>query len=135
MTITEATDVDRRFSKSDISNGPAEACLGTKPNLQTLKFEREDWTLFRTVDGLQQKAGVPAKLLQRLVLKELGDNALDTGAQIRCGEFDEDVFYISKMMDRDSTVLRRRSPNYSRSAAIRIATDIGASELRPSDEP
>jgi hypothetical protein len=94
VTITEATDFDRRFSKSDISNGPAEACLGTKPNLQTLKFEREDWTLFRTVDGLQQKAGVPAKLLQRLVLKELGDNALDTGAEIRCGEFDEDVFYI-----------------------------------------
>jgi hypothetical protein len=94
VTITETNDFDRRFSKSDISNGPAEACLGTKPNLQTLKFEREDWTLFRTVDGLQQKAGVPAKLLQCLVLKELGDNALDTGAQIRCGEFDEDVFYI-----------------------------------------
>ena len=48
-------------------------------------FEREDWTLFRTVEGLQQKAGVPANLLRRLVLKELGDNALDTGASIKFG--------------------------------------------------
>jgi hypothetical protein len=28
---------------------------------QNLKFEREDWSLYRTVEGLQQKAGVPAK--------------------------------------------------------------------------
>jgi hypothetical protein len=47
-------------------------------------FERADWTLFRTVEGLQQKAGVPAHQLRRLVLKELGDNALDVGS-IRYG--------------------------------------------------
>jgi hypothetical protein len=47
-------------------------------------FERADWTLFRTVEGLQQKAGVPANQLRRLVLKELGDNGLDVG-QIRFG--------------------------------------------------
>jgi hypothetical protein len=86
MTITETNDFDR-FSKNEISGGPAQA-------FQNLKFEREDWTLFRTVEGLQQKAGVPAKLLRRLILKELGDNALDTGAEIRCGEFDENIFYI-----------------------------------------
>jgi hypothetical protein len=43
-------------------------------------MEREDWTSFRTVEGLQQKAGVPKDLLRRLVLKELTDNALDSGA-------------------------------------------------------
>jgi hypothetical protein len=61
-----------------------------------LKFEREDWTLFRTVEGLQQKAGVQAKLLRRLVLKELGDNALDTGTDVSfgCIDKDEDVFYV-----------------------------------------
>ena len=47
---------------------------------QNLKFERADWTSFRTVEGLQQKAGVTASKLRRLVLKELTDNALDTGA-------------------------------------------------------
>jgi hypothetical protein len=59
-------------------------------------FEREDWTLFRTVEGLEQKAGVPAKRLRRLVLKELGDNALDTGAEIKFGQIDgsPDKFYI-----------------------------------------
>jgi hypothetical protein len=55
-------------------------------NSENLKiFEREDWTAFRTVEGLQQKAGVPAARLRRLVLKELGDNALDAGQTIRCG--------------------------------------------------
>ena len=59
-------------------------------------FERQDWTLFRTVEGLQQKAGVPAKLLRRLVLKELGDNALDTGAVIKFGQIGSspDKFYV-----------------------------------------
>jgi hypothetical protein len=42
--------------------------------------EREDWALFRSVEGLEQKAGVPAVLLRRLVLKELADNALDSGS-------------------------------------------------------
>ena len=41
-------------------------------------FEREDWTLFRTVEGLQQRAGVAQNRLRRLVIKELDDNALDT---------------------------------------------------------
>jgi hypothetical protein len=30
-----------------------------------LKFERKDWSLFRTVDGLQQKAGVAKARLRR----------------------------------------------------------------------
>jgi hypothetical protein len=37
------------------------ACQETTP-----KFEREDWSLFRTVEGLQQRAGVPKRLLPRL---------------------------------------------------------------------
>jgi hypothetical protein len=53
---------------------------------QNLKFERADWTAFRTIEGLQQKAGVPASLLRRLVLKELADNGLDTGASVTVGE-------------------------------------------------
>jgi hypothetical protein len=53
---------------------------------QNLKFERADWTSFRTVEGLQQKAGVPQDKLIRLVLKELADNGLDTGAAVRVGE-------------------------------------------------
>ena len=33
--------------------------LASSPASENFKFEREDWTLFRTVEGLQQKAGVP----------------------------------------------------------------------------
>ncbi len=50
---------------------------------ENLKFERADWTSFRTVEGLQQKAGVAADKLRRLVLKELTDNGLDTGASVQ----------------------------------------------------
>jgi hypothetical protein len=42
-------------------------------------FQREDWTLFRTLTTLGQKAGVPPARLARLVAKELADNALDAG--------------------------------------------------------
>jgi hypothetical protein len=64
-------------------SGPELAGLSGSPNL---KFERQDWALFRTVEGLQQKAGVPAHKLARLVLKELADNALDAGAHVVVGE-------------------------------------------------
>lgn len=47
------------------------------------KFEREDWSLFRTVEGLQQRAGVPKRLLPQLVIKELVDNGLDNGSYVR----------------------------------------------------
>jgi hypothetical protein len=55
-------------------------------NSQNLKFEREDWTSFRTVEGLQQKAGVAKDKLRRLAIKELADNGLDEGGEVRIGD-------------------------------------------------
>jgi hypothetical protein len=43
-------------------------------------FEREDWELFRTIEGLCSRAGVSRDKIAMLVAKELVDNALDTGA-------------------------------------------------------
>ena len=60
-------------------------------NAQNLKFERADWTSFRTIEGLQQKAGVPPYKLIRLVLKELADNGLDEG-ETRVGEIEGGYF-------------------------------------------
>jgi DNA topoisomerase VI subunit B len=40
-------------------------------------FVREDWTLFRTLATLGQRAGVPENRIPALVAKELVDNALD----------------------------------------------------------
>ena len=65
------------------------ACLTAAP-----KFERADWTLFRTVDGLQQKAGVAKTLLRRLVLKELADNGLDAGAKVKVGELPGGGYFV-----------------------------------------
>ena len=64
------------------------------PAPENLKFEREDWSLFRTVEGLQQKAGVPEGKLRRLVLKELADNGLDTGAEVRVGEVSPSRWFV-----------------------------------------
>jgi hypothetical protein len=66
-------------------------CLGANENEPFLKMaDRYDWALFRTVEGLQQKAGVPIVLLRRLVLKELADNALDTCTEINVGLVDSE---------------------------------------------
>jgi hypothetical protein len=90
--MTEAAD----FLKNGLDAGSAETSSGTAENPPIFKFERADWSLFRTVEGLQQKAGVPAKRLRRLVLKELGDNALDAGAAVRFGQLRNslDRFYV-----------------------------------------
>jgi hypothetical protein len=61
-----------------------------------LKFERADWTSFRTIEGLQQKAGVDQSKLRRLVLKELTDNALDTGTSVSVGEISGGYFVTDK---------------------------------------
>src|ERR1700730_17578746 len=68
-----------KFQKSDDG-------LASSPAPGNLKFEREDWTAFRTVEGLQQKAGVPLDKLTRLVMKELADNGLDNNAEVSVGE-------------------------------------------------
>ncbi len=73
-----------------ISNGRS----ASQPTTENLKFERADWTSFRTVEGLQQKAGVPAGKLRRLVLKELTDNALDAGARSSIGELPNGGYFI-----------------------------------------
>jgi hypothetical protein len=70
------------------------SAVESSPVPQNLKFEREDWTLFRTVEGLQQKAGVPKDKLRRLVIKELADNALDAGADVRVGELADGGYFI-----------------------------------------
>jgi hypothetical protein len=45
-------------------------------------FEREDWELFRNLEGLCSRAGVSRDKIASLVAKELTDNALDAG--IKC---------------------------------------------------
>jgi hypothetical protein len=44
-------------------------------------FEGADYSLFHAFETLSQKASVGRHLLRRLVIKELVDSALDTGAE------------------------------------------------------
>ena len=54
--------------------------------------QREDWTLFRSLGTLGQKAGVPTERLPRLVARELVDNALDAGGACHFGNLDGGFF-------------------------------------------
>ncbi|RUL81412.1 hypothetical protein [Tautonia sociabilis] len=57
-------------------------------------YQRDDWTLFRTLETLGQKAGVPPWKLAALVAKELTDNALDEKAACRVGLLDGNGFFV-----------------------------------------
>jgi hypothetical protein len=52
-------------------------------------FEREDFTLFRSLNTLGQKAGVPVVKIPRLVAKEVTDNALDEAGRCRIGTLED----------------------------------------------
>jgi hypothetical protein len=81
--------------KLELDRAGSETSEGAGENDLKLKMgERHDWALFRTIDGLQQKAGVAARRLRRLVLKELADNALDAGSHVRAGALDVDRLII-----------------------------------------
>jgi hypothetical protein len=82
----------RRATKAD--NFKNQAPNSSSNGVQNLKFERADWTSFRTVEGLQQKAGVAVDKLRRLVLKELVDNALDTGAEVHVGNLPKGGYFV-----------------------------------------
>jgi hypothetical protein len=71
----------------------------SQPSTGNLKFERADWTSFRTIEGLQQKAGVTQSKLRRLVLKELADNALDAGAQVHIGQLPGGGYFVEDSGD------------------------------------
>ena len=80
MDSTLSAQINQR---PEFQNSAAE--LASLPDGQNLKFERADWTSFRTVEGLCQKAGVPPGKLRSLVLKELADNALDSARAVGIG--------------------------------------------------
>lgn len=57
-------------------------------------FVRSDWSLFRNLTTLGQKAGVPRERLARLVMKELVDNALDAGGEVTAGHGSGNTYYV-----------------------------------------
>ena len=57
-------------------------------------FERQDWELFRTIDGLSSKAGVPRDMIASLVAKELMDNALDESESCDIGLLDDNAGFF-----------------------------------------
>lgn len=82
--------------KFGADRGSALASSSDPAGSPDFQFERPEWTLFRSVDTLSQKAGVPRPFLRRLVLKEIADNALDSGATVVTVEqLDADTFRIA----------------------------------------
>ena len=60
----------------------------------TMMYQRDDWTDFRNLATLTRRAGVPAKKLPRVVLKELVDNALDHAGMCRCDRQEDGTFHV-----------------------------------------
>lgn len=86
--MTEHKLKNPRSSRSVSASRPASS------RSSEFTFEREDWTLFRSLSTLSQKAGVPLHLLPKLVLKELADNALDAGGTVRVGQLQDGGWYV-----------------------------------------
>ncbi len=57
-------------------------------------FSREDWTLFRNLNTIAQKAGVPLQKLRKLVIKELVDNALDESGDAEFGKIGDNTYWV-----------------------------------------
>ena len=68
--------------------------VNAAPDRPEFTFSRPEWTLFRSIETLGQKAGVPVNILARLALKELADNALDAGASVEIGETDDGGYFV-----------------------------------------
>jgi hypothetical protein len=83
---------ERLEAKIDFQN-PTPS-LARSSGAQNLKFEREDWTLFRTIEGVCQRAGVAKVLLARLAMKEIADNGLDYGAEVEVGRLPKGGYFV-----------------------------------------
>ena len=55
------------------------------PATDPISFTRPDWTEFRDLSRISNKSGVPTSRLPRVVVKELVDNALDSGGGCQFG--------------------------------------------------
>ena len=91
-TANKSLQAERQAEAPDFENPPA--AKSSSGDSQNLKFERADWSLFRTIEGLSQKAGVPPDKLPRLVLKEIADNGLDAGARVKVGALPGGAYFV-----------------------------------------
>lgn len=66
-------------------------------------FRREDWTLFRSLNTLGQKAGVPVHSLARLAMKEVVDNALDASGACTFDVTGAGAFWVENAGDIPGT--------------------------------
>ncbi len=60
-----------------------------------IEFVRANWALFLHPDRLPQKAGCPRDRLQAMILKELADNPLDAGVDVRVDQIDPNTWAVT----------------------------------------
>src|SRR4051812_40033201 len=71
LVKTEPPEPEPPIFKSGGKQPVDSASSGADLKSGDFQYERQDWTMFRSIDTLSQKAGVPRDRLRRLVLKEL----------------------------------------------------------------
>jgi len=67
---------------------------GNDGSTSGMVFEHADWTLFRNLETLGQKAGVAKRDLPKLVCKELVDNACDAAGTCKVGLLPDGGMYV-----------------------------------------
>jgi hypothetical protein len=106
---------------TDRKKGRASICAEARANGQPISpdaeiiYERDDWTLFRSLRTISQQSGVPPEMLRRLVAKELADNALDSGGFCTVGELADGGFYV----EDDGPGIRRKPKDIARLFSFR----------------
>lgn len=82
-----------------------------------LEFRRADASLFVRLDRLPQKAGVPRRLLAKVALKELTDNALDAAGSATIERRGSNIFVVSDAGSGISPARVRKLFNVARDLA------------------
>ena len=90
MSGSPTTEAKRAQGRARVARHRA-----AKKQTAALEYVRPDAALFLDPGRLPQKAGVAARLLRRLALRELVDNALDAGRLATIEQLDPDLFVIT----------------------------------------
>jgi hypothetical protein len=81
-------------SAAGFKNAPGRLAGDDSAQTLTHLYQRDDWTLFRSLGTLAQKAGVPVSQLAAVATKELAENALDVSDRCRFDTCGENGFYV-----------------------------------------
>ena len=96
-------------------------------------FTRPDWTQFRDLSRISAMAGVRREDLPRVVAKELADNALDAGGNVRTGFLKAEPGEVTFFVEDDGPGFSGTDEEIAEHFSIR--RDLVSSKSDPNPRP